>query len=140
MDFQLEFSCFICTFSVHFYFIDQYILNNIHFFFIFWQGTYQVAKWNGTKVSVKILDQDSYSDPESMYALTIALSLVSFSRLTFMVVSLRSLCVVLQFMFLVDIWVPCWFVLGCSHQLYFLQKFSFCNFVILGCIEWFQGF
>lgn len=33
------------------------------------QGTYQVAKWNGTKVSVKILDRDSYSDPESMYAI-----------------------------------------------------------------------
>lgn len=31
------------------------------------QGTYQVAKWNGTKVSVKILDKESYSDPESMY-------------------------------------------------------------------------
>ncbi|KVI00410.1 Ankyrin repeat-containing protein [Cynara cardunculus var. scolymus] len=29
-------------------------------------GNYQVAKWNGTKVSVKILDKDSYSDPESI--------------------------------------------------------------------------
>lgn len=33
------------------------------------QGSYQVAKWNGTKVSVKILDKDSYSDPDSMYVL-----------------------------------------------------------------------
>lgn len=33
------------------------------------QGTYQVAKWNGTKVSVKILDKESYSDPERMYVL-----------------------------------------------------------------------
>ena len=33
------------------------------------QGTYQVAKWNGTKVSLKILDKDSYSDPESMYVI-----------------------------------------------------------------------
>uniref|UniRef100_A0A7N0VA36 non-specific serine/threonine protein kinase n=1 Tax=Kalanchoe fedtschenkoi TaxID=63787 RepID=A0A7N0VA36_KALFE len=32
------------------------------------KGTYQVAKWNGTKVSVKILDKDSYSDPESINA------------------------------------------------------------------------
>ncbi|MBA0857999.1 hypothetical protein Goshw_019975 [Gossypium schwendimanii] len=30
------------------------------------KGSYQVAKWNGTKVSVKILDKDSYSDPETM--------------------------------------------------------------------------
>ncbi|KAL6971887.1 Integrin-linked protein kinase 1 [Sarracenia purpurea var. burkii] len=30
------------------------------------KGTYQVAKWNGTKVAVKILDKDSYSDPESI--------------------------------------------------------------------------
>ncbi|CAM8932755.1 unnamed protein product [Rhodiola kirilowii] len=30
------------------------------------KGTYQVAKWNGTKVSVKILDKDTYSDPESI--------------------------------------------------------------------------
>lgn len=30
------------------------------------KGSYQVAKWNGTKVSVKILDKDSYADPEAM--------------------------------------------------------------------------
>ncbi|KAG0489910.1 hypothetical protein HPP92_006773 [Vanilla planifolia] len=30
------------------------------------KGEYQVAKWNGTKVSVKILDKESYSDPDSM--------------------------------------------------------------------------
>ncbi|KHG01677.1 shkD [Gossypium arboreum] len=30
------------------------------------QGSYQVAKWNGTKVAVKILDTDSFSDPETM--------------------------------------------------------------------------
>lgn len=36
----------------------------------FGQGAYQVAKWNGTKVSVKILDKDSYTDPESMYVLS----------------------------------------------------------------------
>ncbi|URD87904.1 serine threonine protein kinase [Musa troglodytarum] len=29
-------------------------------------GTYQVAKWNGTKVSVKILDKESHSDPDSV--------------------------------------------------------------------------
>ncbi|GKC10381.1 integrin-linked protein kinase family protein [Tanacetum coccineum] len=33
------------------------------------KGNYQVAKWNGTKVSVKILDKDSYSDPESIQVL-----------------------------------------------------------------------
>ncbi|CAN4075375.1 unnamed protein product [Withania somnifera] len=32
------------------------------------KGSYQVAKWNGTKVSVKILDKDSYTDPESINA------------------------------------------------------------------------
>ncbi|PWA59428.1 integrin-linked protein kinase family [Artemisia annua] len=32
------------------------------------KGNYQVAKWNGTKVSVKILDKDCYSDPESINA------------------------------------------------------------------------
>ncbi|GKB50904.1 hypothetical protein Tco_0901657 [Tanacetum coccineum] len=30
------------------------------------KGTYQVAKWNGTKVSVNILDKDIYSDPQSI--------------------------------------------------------------------------
>ncbi|PHT98894.1 hypothetical protein BC332_32180 [Capsicum chinense] len=30
------------------------------------KGSYQVAKWNGTKVSVKILDKDSYADPETI--------------------------------------------------------------------------
>ncbi|PON46711.1 Serine/threonine protein kinase [Parasponia andersonii] len=30
------------------------------------KGAYQVAKWNGTKVAVKILDKDSYSDPETI--------------------------------------------------------------------------
>ncbi|TQE02560.1 hypothetical protein C1H46_011794 [Malus baccata] len=34
------------------------------------KGSYQVAKWNGTKVSVKILDKDCYTDPESMYVLS----------------------------------------------------------------------
>ncbi|OWM67861.1 integrin-linked protein kinase 1-like isoform X2 [Punica granatum] len=32
------------------------------------RGNYQVAKWNGTKVAVKILDKESYSDPESIIA------------------------------------------------------------------------
>ncbi|ONK57881.1 uncharacterized protein A4U43_C09F5160 [Asparagus officinalis] len=32
------------------------------------KDTCQVAKWNGTKVSVKILDKESYSDPESVNA------------------------------------------------------------------------
>lgn len=30
------------------------------------KATCQVAKWTGTKVSVKILDKDSYSDPDSI--------------------------------------------------------------------------
>jgi hypothetical protein len=30
------------------------------------QGTYQVAKWNGTKVSVKIVDRESYGDQEAV--------------------------------------------------------------------------
>uniref|UniRef100_A0A453G5P8 Protein kinase domain-containing protein n=1 Tax=Aegilops tauschii subsp. strangulata TaxID=200361 RepID=A0A453G5P8_AEGTS len=30
------------------------------------QGTYQVAKWNGTKVSVKIVDRETYSDQEAI--------------------------------------------------------------------------
>ncbi|KAJ0035593.1 hypothetical protein Pint_26242 [Pistacia integerrima] len=32
------------------------------------QGSYQVAKWNGTKVSVKILDKESQSDPDTINA------------------------------------------------------------------------
>ncbi|KAJ7947430.1 Ankyrin-kinase [Quillaja saponaria] len=32
------------------------------------KGIYQVAKWNGTKVAVKILDKDSYLDPDSINA------------------------------------------------------------------------
>lgn len=34
------------------------------------QGAYQVAKWNGTKVAVKILDKDCYCNPDSMYVFT----------------------------------------------------------------------
>ncbi|CAN1354080.1 Integrin-linked protein kinase 1 [Linum perenne] len=39
-------------------------------------GTYQVAKWNGTKVAVKILDKDCYSDPESISAFKHELTLL----------------------------------------------------------------
>ncbi|KAH1096016.1 hypothetical protein J1N35_012937 [Gossypium stocksii] len=40
------------------------------------KGSYQVAKWNGTRVSVKILDKDSYSDPESINAFKYELTLL----------------------------------------------------------------
>lgn len=40
------------------------------------KGSYQVAKWNGTKVSVKILDKDSYTDPESINAFKHELTLL----------------------------------------------------------------
>ncbi|KAL7176729.1 hypothetical protein ACSBR2_030139 [Camellia fascicularis] len=40
------------------------------------KGTYQVAKWNGTKVAAKILDKDSYSDPESINAFKHELTLL----------------------------------------------------------------
>uniref|UniRef100_M1BTI2 Integrin-linked protein kinase n=2 Tax=Solanum tuberosum TaxID=4113 RepID=M1BTI2_SOLTU len=40
------------------------------------KGSYQVAKWNGTKVSVKILDKDSYKDPESINAFKHELTLL----------------------------------------------------------------
>lgn len=40
------------------------------------KGTYQVAKWNGTKVSVKILDKDSSSDSESINAFKHELTLL----------------------------------------------------------------
>ncbi|KAL2470118.1 Integrin-linked protein kinase family [Abeliophyllum distichum] len=40
------------------------------------KGTYQVAKWNGTKVSVKILDKDSYLDPECINAFKHELTLL----------------------------------------------------------------
>ncbi|KAG7011434.1 Serine/threonine-protein kinase STY17, partial [Cucurbita argyrosperma subsp. argyrosperma] len=40
------------------------------------QGTYQVAKWNGTKVSVKILDRDCYSNPDSINAFKHELTLL----------------------------------------------------------------
>ncbi|XP_061989639.1 integrin-linked protein kinase 1-like [Rosa rugosa] len=40
------------------------------------KGTYQVAKWNGTKVSVKIVDKESYSDPECINAFNNELTLL----------------------------------------------------------------
>lgn len=40
------------------------------------KATCQVAKWNGTKVSVKILDKDSYSDPDSINAFKQELTLL----------------------------------------------------------------
>ncbi|XP_077225674.1 integrin-linked protein kinase 1-like isoform X2 [Tasmannia lanceolata] len=40
------------------------------------KGTYQVAKWNGTKVAVKILDKDSYTDPDSINAFKHELTLL----------------------------------------------------------------
>ncbi|KAG0488260.1 hypothetical protein HPP92_007071 [Vanilla planifolia] len=40
------------------------------------KGEYQVAKWNGTKVSVKILDKESYSDPDSINAFKHELTLL----------------------------------------------------------------
>ncbi|XP_039124937.1 integrin-linked protein kinase 1-like [Dioscorea cayenensis subsp. rotundata] len=40
------------------------------------KGAYQVAKWNGTKVSVKILDKECYSDPESINAFKHELALL----------------------------------------------------------------
>lgn len=40
------------------------------------KGSYQVAKWNGIKVSVKILDKDSYSDPETINAFKHELTLL----------------------------------------------------------------
>lgn len=40
------------------------------------KGTYQVAKWNGTKVSVKILEKESYLDPESINAFKHELTLL----------------------------------------------------------------
>ncbi|GMI96043.1 INTEGRIN-LINKED KINASE1 [Hibiscus trionum] len=39
-------------------------------------GSYQVAKWNGTKVSVKILDKNSYQDPETINAFKHELTLL----------------------------------------------------------------
>ncbi|XP_024024580.1 integrin-linked protein kinase 1 isoform X1 [Morus notabilis] len=44
------------------------------------KGTYQVAKWNGTKVAVKILDKDSSSDPESINAFNHELTLLEKAR------------------------------------------------------------
>jgi len=40
------------------------------------KGVYQIAKWNGTKVAVKILDKESYSDPESINAFKNELTLL----------------------------------------------------------------
>ncbi|THU68820.1 hypothetical protein C4D60_Mb08t07880 [Musa balbisiana] len=42
--------------------------------------TYQVAKWNGTKVSVKILDRESYSDPDRVNAFKYELNLLQKAR------------------------------------------------------------
>ncbi|XP_022927691.1 integrin-linked protein kinase 1-like isoform X1 [Cucurbita moschata] len=40
------------------------------------KGTYQVAKWNGTKVAVKILDKDCYFNPDSINAFKHELTLL----------------------------------------------------------------
>ncbi|KAL8160325.1 hypothetical protein V2J09_001862 [Rumex salicifolius] len=40
------------------------------------KGIYQVAKWNGTKVAVKILDKESHSDPECINAFRYELTLL----------------------------------------------------------------
>uniref|UniRef100_A0A1D1XMP7 non-specific serine/threonine protein kinase n=1 Tax=Anthurium amnicola TaxID=1678845 RepID=A0A1D1XMP7_9ARAE len=40
------------------------------------KGAYQVAKWNGTKVAVKLLDKESYSDLESINAFRYELTLL----------------------------------------------------------------
>ncbi|KAA0031537.1 dual specificity protein kinase shkC-like isoform X1 [Cucumis melo var. makuwa] len=40
------------------------------------QGAYQVAKWNGTKVAVKILDKDCYCNPDSINAFKHELTLL----------------------------------------------------------------
>ncbi|PIN10741.1 Tyrosine kinase [Handroanthus impetiginosus] len=40
------------------------------------KGSYQVAKWNGTKVSVKILDKDGHADRESINAFRHELTLL----------------------------------------------------------------
>ncbi|KAI3984452.1 hypothetical protein MKX01_031076 [Papaver californicum] len=40
------------------------------------KGTYQVAKWNGTKVAVKILDKDGYTDPDVINAFKLELTLL----------------------------------------------------------------
>ncbi|KAJ8426917.1 LOW QUALITY PROTEIN: hypothetical protein Cgig2_010435 [Carnegiea gigantea] len=41
-----------------------------------YQGIYQFAKWNSTKVAVKILDKDSHSDPECINAFGYELTLL----------------------------------------------------------------
>ncbi|XP_039007401.1 integrin-linked protein kinase 1-like [Hibiscus syriacus] len=40
------------------------------------KGSYQVAKWNGTKVSAKILDKNSFLDPETINAFKYELTLL----------------------------------------------------------------
>ncbi|XP_008800972.1 integrin-linked protein kinase 1-like [Phoenix dactylifera] len=40
------------------------------------EGTHQVAKWNGTKVSVKILGKESYSNPDNINAFKHELTLL----------------------------------------------------------------
>lgn len=44
------------------------------------KGSYQVAKWNGTRVSVKILDKDGHSDPESINAFKDELTILEKAR------------------------------------------------------------
>ncbi|XP_073013336.1 integrin-linked protein kinase 1-like [Typha latifolia] len=40
------------------------------------KGVYQVAKWNGTRVSVKMFDKEAYSDPDSINAFKHELTLL----------------------------------------------------------------
>ncbi|CAL9165374.1 unnamed protein product [Musa hybrid cultivar] len=44
------------------------------------KGTCQVAKWNGTKVSVKMLDQDACSDPDAINSFKNELTLMQKTR------------------------------------------------------------
>ncbi|KAK9200558.1 hypothetical protein WN944_015756 [Citrus x changshan-huyou] len=55
--------------------VPEYELNPLEL-----QGSYQVAKWNGTKVWVKILDKESHKDPERINAFTHELTIVEKAR------------------------------------------------------------
>lgn len=82
-----------------------------------------MAKWNGTKVSLKILDKESHSDPDTMY---VDNSLLSYVHLIYMSTPHWKLCDSIKF---VNISASC--TSKISFWLQKRQKTPFDNRVVL---------
>ncbi|URE27471.1 serine threonine protein kinase [Musa troglodytarum] len=62
------------------YYWSQVVLKHMPLFLKEEEGTCRVAKWNGTKVSVKMLDQDASSDPDAINSFKNELTLMQKAR------------------------------------------------------------